>query len=235
MSTLNRRAKRRAVRRLTILGDARVCVRVEMDHRVAIGTELSVHGGEHGVRERVVAADHDGDGVGRECGASGFGQERVRAGEVAGDNIDVTPVDDVQLFEGVDARVHAWAIARDIDVFGRANRLRTKARARAIRDALIERGADHNSVGRRHIGTRRDERHTAERANDAVERVVRAVDRVVRRVAHCSEISQSFWTSAVVEAEIKQSRSALPINSFALAACPAATTTRGRWCTWTKA
>ena len=217
MTALNRRAKRRAVRRLAVLGHARVGVRVEVNHRVAIGAELRVHGLEHRVRQRVVAADHDGHGVGGKCSARGFGQQCVRPRQVAGDHVDVAPVDDAQLLQRIDAGVYARPLARDVDVLGGAHGLRAEARARAVGDALVERRADHHGIGGGDVVARRHERNTAEGADDAVERVVRAVDRVLWP-AHRSLISQSFWTSAVVEAEMKQSRSALPISSRARSA-----------------
>ena len=151
----------------------------------------------------------------------------MRAGEIAGDHVDVAPVDDAQLLKGIDAGMHARAIARDVDVLGGTHGLRAKARARPVRDALIKRRADHDGIGSGDIVARRHERHAAEGAHHAVERVVRAVNRILW-LAHRSLISQSFWISALVEAEMKQSRSALPISSRACSACPAATTTRGR-------
>ena len=99
------------------------------------------------MRQRVVAADHDGHGVGGKRSARGFGEQCVRAGEIAGDHVDVAPVDDAQLLKGIDAGMHARPVARDVDVLGGAHGLRAEARARAVRDTFIERCTDHDGVG----------------------------------------------------------------------------------------
>ena len=117
-----------------------VGVRVEVDERhgpVPLGT-----GGDVGLGDRVVAAEHDRDQPRVEHLTDCLLDRGVRAHGIGGQHGCVAVVDDAQLGERVDLRleVRAGRAAR------RANRPRAVAGAGAIRDEVVRRRTDDRDV-----------------------------------------------------------------------------------------
>ena len=123
---------------------ARVRVRVEVDE--ADGSVSSGHGADVRLRDRVVAAEDDGNRAGVHDLPDRALDLRVRRLGVGGDDRRISEVDDPKLLEGVDLRfeMRSGRTARCAD------RARAEPRSRAVRDEVV-RGRSHNG----HVDTAR--------------------------------------------------------------------------------
>ena len=84
-------------------------------------------------------------------------------------DVDVAAVDHLEDAVRVDAELHVRPLRRRADVLGLTDRPRPEARARPVRDALVERGAEDDDIGARVARRVELERQTGVRQADAGE------------------------------------------------------------------
>ena len=179
MPGLDEPVHRRAVRVLDAedLG-AGVGVRVEVDE--PDGAVRRRARADVRLRDRVVAAEHDRHGAGRDRLADGALDRRVRPHRIGRDDRRVAEVDDAEDLRRVDAglEVRAGRAARGAD------RARREARARPVRDEVVGRRADDRDVDALELRRVLRVRQAAEREQPRVVRLVAEVAPALERVDH---------------------------------------------------
>ncbi len=111
---------------------------------------VAVHPGEPGpisVRDRVVAAEHDGHGARRSDRSDGVGERLETLLQISGGRCDVADVHDRQHRHGIDAGRQVGSGPVRTEVVGLADGLGPESGAAAIRRAPVDRRPDDDHVG----------------------------------------------------------------------------------------
>lgn len=142
-----------------------VGVGVEMQHGVSVGSVPLGQRAHRGQGERVVAPEHERHGAGGQYLSQPPLQRTVRALKVGRRDLSVAVVHHSQHLERIESEGHVGASIAPA-VVGRANRPRPVPRTRAVRGAVIERGAEDGHVRALEPAWLVDERTAAEGGAD---------------------------------------------------------------------